>query len=83
MIVVSLYEKTVMDYVNHIREKTVMNYVNYITEKIIKSKNRLLNIPMAGTARTGSWCQPIRSNVPMVPASEPLITSLNSVYFSH
>lgn len=44
MIVVSLYEKTVMDYVNHIREKTVMNYVNYITEKIIKSKNRLLMI---------------------------------------
>ena len=42
-----------------------------------------LNIPMAGTARTGGWCQPIRANVPMVPASEPLITSLNSIYFSH
>ena len=43
----------------------------------------MMNIPMAGTARTGSWCQPIRANVPMVPASEPLITSFNSVYFSH
>ena len=42
-----------------------------------------LNIPMAGTARTGGWCQPIRANVPMVLASEPLITSFNSVYFSH
>ncbi|MDD7113015.1 MAG: hypothetical protein PUH88_00880 [Lachnospiraceae bacterium] len=54
-------------------------------EKLKTAAQKLgeLNIPMAGTARTGCWCQPIRANIPMVPASEPLITSFNSVYFSH
>ena len=26
-----------------------------------------LNIPLAGTAQTGGWFQPVRSDVPMVP----------------
>lgn len=29
--------------------------------------SKILNIPLAGTVQTGSWFQPVRADVPMVP----------------
>jgi hypothetical protein len=36
--------------------------------RLPKKWKNWVNIPLAGTAQTGGWFQPIRADVPMVPA---------------